>query len=491
MSSGTSYVSIAFTNSDLSAERYAVVLERPVIDLAILTRDESPLSPQFESAVGGQQHVDLRIHRIIGTPQPGEPHRIATITRARNEALARGSSPWFMFLDDDVIPASDCVARLHHALQCRPNYGAFAADYLGEQRLRRETQHVGMGATMFRRPALTQIGFRWEANKCECLCCCEDLRQLGLRIGYLPGARAFHMDQKPRECEIPSSRHTEPSVDESASPQQTPANQTDSQLASQAKVMVAFDRRDVRRFRDVFLRSLRAFSNLQEVIVIGYGLYPTEVSLLNRLPGVRVVRKPVDGRMAPVRRLEDFEEVLSDLPEETPAAYWDASDVIFQGSLNPLWNLTQKYSGKLLAVREPLGYPYNSAIPGWTRTIRHPTMRRRAFELFSTNPFLNSGFGAGTASALAKYFQEATRLRNSPELQGTTDWGDQTAMNLYCHSDSSRWQEVPESWNYCVHDRRKGDVKVTPDGRVTCRSKTPIYVVHGNARSLAKMAIVR
>ena len=118
-------------------------------------------------------------------------------------------------------------------------------------------------------------------------------------------------------------------------------------------------------------------------------------------------------------------------------------------------------------------------------------MRRRAFELMATHPFLNSGFAAGTAATMQKYFAEAVRLRQSPELRGTTDWGDQTALNLYCHSDGSRWQEIPEHWNYCVHDRRVGELHVTPNGRVVSGNQTPIHVVHGNARSLAKMAILR
>ena len=41
------------------------------------------------------------------------------------------------------------------------------------------------------------------------------------------------------------------------------------------------------------------------------------------------------------------------------------------------------------------------------------------------------------------------------------------------------------------HDRRGGEVHVTPEGQVVCRSQTPIHVVHGNAKSLRKLAIIR
>jgi hypothetical protein len=302
-------------------------------------------------------------------------------------------------------------------------------------------------------------------------------------VEYLPTAKAWHLaktriacDQSALSCLAAAKSNHEP---------------IDPGLSARAKVLAAFNRRDVRRFRDAFLRSLRNSGNQQQVIAVGYGLYPSENRLLNSIPGVRVSAKAANGQLPPVRRLRDFGEIVAGFDDDTPVAYWDASDVIFQGSLDPLWQLTQAYSGKLLAVREPRGYPHNVAIAGWTRSIADPQMRRRAFELLATHPFLNSGFAAGTAAAMGRYFAEATRIRQSSELRGTTDWGDQTVLNLYCHGDSERWQEIPEAWNYCVHDRRFGEVHVTPHGRVVNRSQTPIQVVHGNARSLAKLAIIR
>ena len=451
---------------------------QPTVDLAVLTRDDRPLSPVVSDAIRRQQGVHLRVHRIVGTPRKDDPHRVATIARARNKAVKRARSPWLMFLDDDVVLAPDCVSRLHYALASRPDFGGFGADYLGEARRRGASPHVAMGAAMFRRSALEQTQFRWEENKCECLCCCEDLRRLGARVEYLPGAVARHLS-KERSASVPSGQTT-----------MCPAVHSETELAGRAKVLVAFDRRDVRRFRDAFLRTLRANANRQEVIVVGFGLYPSEIGVLSNTVGVRVVPKAVNGQMAPVRRLRDFHEIVSDMEPATPVAYWDASDVIFQGNLGPLWKLTQDYPDKLLAVREPRGYPDNAAIVGWTRSISDQQMSQRAFELFAMHPFLNSGFGAGTAAALRNYFAEATRLRSSDELRGTSDWGDQTAMNLYCHSDTSRWHEIPQSWNYCVHDRPDGEVHVTPDGRIVDRSQTPIHVVHGNARSLVKLALI-
>ncbi|TWT78897.1 hypothetical protein CA13_02940 [Planctomycetes bacterium CA13] len=455
----------------------------PIIDVVILTRDDNDLPAPVLDALRQQRGVRIQLHRVVGTPSADDPHRIATITRARNEAIGLGTSPWLMFVDDDVALGPDCIARLHHALASRPEFSAFGADYLGEAARHGTSPHVSMGATLFRRSVLQRIAFRWETSKCECLCCCEDIRRTGSRIEYLAGATASHLAAHRDEdhCEIASSESNSPESNSVSCPS----------LSSDAKVLVAFNRRDVNRFRDVFLRMMRASGNEQEVIAVGYGLYPSESRLVASCRGVRFIHKVANGQMPPVRRLTDFAEITETLDPQLPVAYWDASDVIIQASLDPLWKMTQDHPDKIFGVREPLGYPHNMAVVGWTRTIQNPAMRQRAFELFSTRPFLNSGFSAGTAGAMHRYFKEADRLRNSAELRGTTDWGDQSAFNLYCHSDPKRWKEIPESWNYCVHDRPVGEVSVMPNGRVTCRSGMPIHIAHGNARSLAQLAIVR
>ena len=54
-------------------------------------------------------------------------------------------------------------------------------------------RHVGMAATLFRRERLERLTFRWEPGKCECRCCCDDLRRAGFGIGYLARrAQAWH-----------------------------------------------------------------------------------------------------------------------------------------------------------------------------------------------------------------------------------------------------------------------------------------------------------
>ncbi len=438
----------------------------PKVDIVILSRDRADLDSRVVQGLREQVNVHMRVHRLIGKRRAGDQHRWETIARARNRACDLGDSKWIMFLDDDVRLAPHAVGNLYRSLAGHPKHAAVGANFLQEPRSQHPAQHVAMGATLFRRKALRQITFRWQDAQCECLCCCQDLRQLGWEIDYVDSACAFHLRK-----EIQAAADPLPPVP----------------LAG--RVLVAFNRRHLAKFRSHFLRTLRAHGNHEMVTVVGYGLYPSEVQQLRGCPGVEVVPLPVNGVMPPIRRLTDFQRVIHDWPDDTPVAYWDAGDVVFQSSLQGLWQLARQHRHKLLAVSEPRGYPYNRAVAGWTLSIADPLARQSAFELFAQNPFLNSGFAAGTAVAMRNYFQAAARMRDSAALAGTTDWGDQTALNLYCHSNSDGWVEIDEGWNYCLHDRYRGEVYVTSDGRLGSRRGTPIYAAHGNARSLYKLEL--
>jgi hypothetical protein len=430
------------------------------VDLVVLSRDGGPLDERVRAGILAQDGVRLHVYGVIGAKRPGDVNRWEAICRARNRARSVGAAPFVMFLDDDVVLGEGCVRRLVAALRSRPGFGAVAADYLGESCSANVAGHVGMGATLFRRSAVRAVRFRWEPGRCECQCCCDDLRAAGVGIGHAAGAAATHLRRAGERCEPSAVPH----------------------------VLVSFDRRHVGKFRARFLRTLRNHGNDSQVTAVTYGLYPSEQAVL-RSAGVRVVPRAVNGVMAPVRRLRDFQEVLAGLPGETPVAYWDAGDVVFQASLWPLWEVVRANPGKLLAVREPKSHPANAAVAAWTSSVRDAEMRRRAYELLTRRPFLNSGFAAGTAAAMLRYCREADRMLHGPELAGTTDWGDQTALNLYCHSRPERWLEVEEGWNYCLHDRARGEVIVRPDGVVVSRKGTPVYVLHGNARSLRKLEL--
>lgn len=470
-------------------------LTNPVVDLVVLSRDAEPLLSDLQAALRGQQGVRLIVHRVVGAPAATDLNRWQTIARARNTGKTAGSSPWVMFLDDDVVPDAYCVRRLLDGLQDGPAYGALAANYLGEPG-GNVRGHVGMGATLFRRGVLARLRFRSTVDRCECQCCCDDLRAMSIGIAYLPAAKARHFGS-PGKHSVAVAPHAEgqptrrlhqegglgllaptgPAVAD-----QHPRGQP---ISAVPRVLAAFDRAHYHKFRRQFLGSLRARGNHEHVVAFAYGLRPREVRELASEPNVEVWPIRPNGVHVAVRRLHDFQAVLERLPGETPVAYWDAGDVVFQESLAPLWQKVAAQPDKLLAVREPLVHPDNTSVADWTLTIRDPQARQRAFDLLSTRPVLNGGFAAGTAVTLLHYFREAERLRSGRELAGSADWGDQTTLNLFCHTDPKRWSELEEGWNYCLCNRRPGEV-VVRNGCFLSRRGIQVHVVHGNARTLHK-----
>jgi hypothetical protein len=119
----------------------------------------------------------------------------------------------------------------------------------------------------------------------------------------------------------------------------------------------------------------------------------------------------------------------------------------------------------------------------WTGTIRDPVARRRTFEIFSSTPFVNAGFAAGTARALLDYFPVAKRFLDT-SLVGVGPWGDQVAMICYIHENPGTWQEISEGWNYCLACRDARTYRLRRDGRVESHNGRPVHVVHGNGRTL-------
>jgi hypothetical protein len=465
------------------------------IDLIVPCRDGGEPPAHVLRGIRAQLGVRLAVHRVDGRARPGE-HRMDTITRARNRGSRLGSSPWIMFLDDDVLLGPGCVALLLEELCRRPGYAALAADYLGELGDRSNlgirspsgglpaTPHVAMGATLFRRDLLSHLSFRWESGRCECQCCCDDLRRAGFGIAYLPGAIATHRRERDSygrgESPEPPTVRDRHHLDASHQPH-----------AAAPRILTAFDRRHLGLFRHQFLTSLREAGNREVVTALAYGLWPGERRALEAIAGLEPVFLEDDGVTPSIRRLRDFQPVIARWPEETPVAHWDAGDVIFQDSLGPLWKLVGDDPDRILVVREPIGHPENSAVSDWTLSIHEPDARRYAFELLSTRAFLNAGFVAGTARAVLAYLREADRLLHSPALRGSSDWGDQTVLNVYCHSNPGRWREAPEGWNFTIYGREPREYHVGGDGRFVSARGESIAVVHGNAKTLKGLSFAR
>ena len=131
--------------------------------------------------------------------------------------------------------------------------------------------HVGMAAVMFRRQRLAELNFRWEDDKCECLCCCQDLRAASQGIGYHPGALAWHRPSPPVET---ATRRLAWGLRTAHRPQPDPQRRKGPRPG---RILAAFDRRDQHRFRTQFLPTLRNSGNQEPVWAFAYGLFPSEL----------------------------------------------------------------------------------------------------------------------------------------------------------------------------------------------------------------------
>jgi hypothetical protein len=456
------------------------------IDLLFLSRDLAPPRQDVWKAIQAQEGVTLRVIRITGPSRPGDRSRFETIARARNAGKRSGTTPFVMLLDDDVVLGPHCVARLAEGLRTRQEFAALGADTAGEMEQGWDhwdyPRHVRMTAVLFRRERLEALTFRWEPSKCDCQCCCDDLRRAGHAIGYLRGAEAWHRPSPttapPPEAEV--SPHRAPPHREPRATEPTPAAAIPS---LPGRILAAFDRKHLRLFVKRFLRTLRDEGNSETVTAVTSGLFPSERRILARTPGVEVIVAPDDGHPAR-QRLRDFQQAVASWAPDTPVAYWDAADVVFQDRIAPLWDLVRTHPDRLLAVTEGGLLREGSASWWWIETIRDPEARARAFDLFRNRPTINSGFAAGTARTMLRYLKGADTLLNSPALHGTSDWGDQTAMNLYCRSNPHSWLGIPKGWNYCLQSHPSWESRVSPDGRTERLDGEPLHVVHGAGKTL-------
>ena len=119
-----------------------------------------------------------------------------------------------------------------------------------------------------------------------------------------------------------------------------------------------------------------ASGNGERVTAVTYGLRPGDYRLLSKLENVEFFPSPNPRAHPSYARIRDFQNVIANWPDNTPVAFWDAGDVLFQGRIDDLWGLVRAHPGELLVVPEPFRYPENPAISAWTSSIRDFKARR-------------------------------------------------------------------------------------------------------------------
>ena len=301
-----------------------------------------------------------RLIRVVGVPRPKETHRWQTIARARNEGLARATVPWVMFLDDDVILDSGCVRRLADGLRTGPGFAVLAADYLGESTAHgawsRPDRHIARGADPVPPGGLEPgpLSFRVEQVRMPVLLRRPAPPGPGDRLSARGAGLAQPDRGRPRDrmVVVIVVGMTCPSLPAGCWRHSTGG--TSSGFAVSSWV----------RSAGVATTSRRRPSVMAFIPVNSGSWRERRVWSWSPADGGGRVERP------PIRRLRDFADVVASWPEATPAAYWDAGDVIFQNRLAPLWTLVRSQPGKLLAVGEPVSFPQTRRCgPGRSRSM--------------------------------------------------------------------------------------------------------------------------
>ncbi len=445
------------------------------VDFVVLSRSSDPLDERVLNGITHQVGIDVRLHRVSGVPRATDRTRWDTIARARNVGRTLGNTEWIMFVDDDVVLEKSCVSQLLSELESRQELSAIGADYLSERNRNGLSPHVAMGATLFRRRVFSQLGFRAEQKSCECQCMADDLRRLSMEIDYSPTATATHL----RESRS-SDSHTRPCGCTDAC-----RDFADEPSPREPAILTAFNRSHMGLFTRRFLGSLRRWHN-QDVMVhaVTYGLRKKDIRRIEGLANVRCYPLPYTTELICKARMRGFQIPLKSLCPKTPVAYWDAGDVVFQCSLEPLWKAVRDTPKKLLVTEEPPPWSKNPGHKAWINHIHDRQHRASVLSLLGGNPIVNGGFVAGLAGRLKAYFDEATRLSDGP-LFGAGGGADQVTLNFCKYRSPDEFQVVDDTWNYCLLGRSGRDCKIRNGQYFKVPSGQLVAVVHGNSQSLS------
>ena len=121
---------------------------------------------------------------------------------ARNsvrEAALRGTSPYILMTDNDLVFSDGDFRAMVLWLENNPDFGAIAISkhsapdaQNGEAVI--EPPHVDAGPVMFRREVFQQFAYSNKGGTCECAAMCRTLREeMNQRIGFLTGRSVRHI----------------------------------------------------------------------------------------------------------------------------------------------------------------------------------------------------------------------------------------------------------------------------------------------------------
>lgn len=129
---------------------------------------------------------------------------------ARNNVKEYGASDYVLMLDNDVAMPPGSLAEMRRFLDEHAEFGAIGL--CKHRRIEFPTdeawlteRHVDMSCVLFRRDVLERVTFLDRHNEdelgrksrgCECINCCNDIRAMGLRIGFLPNVYADHLHRE-------------------------------------------------------------------------------------------------------------------------------------------------------------------------------------------------------------------------------------------------------------------------------------------------------
>jgi len=128
-------------------------------------------------------------------------HSDGDYAAARNNVKKYGSSPMVLMLDNDIVLPPGAIERMSKFLDGHQEYAAIGISKDSIPVANGEildAEHVDMSCVLFRQEILDRITFSQGhpfpgKGRCECLQCCDDIRQMGMKIGFLVGLQVYHI----------------------------------------------------------------------------------------------------------------------------------------------------------------------------------------------------------------------------------------------------------------------------------------------------------